>query len=113
MALTGIAVLGYSATTITAIRGNRTSENYTIAVNLAQDKMEQLKGQARLVNANHCPAAGDIGITAGGLAGGKFNRCWKIADSTQAAGLKQIDVTVEWHDTERRAVTLNTLIFQQ
>lgn len=113
MALTGVAVLGYSATTLTVIRGNRTSESFTIAVNLAQDKMEQLKGEGRLVNANHCPAAGDIGITATGLAGGKFNRCWRIVDSTLAPNLKQIDVTVEWHDTDRRAVTLTTLIFQQ
>jgi Tfp pilus assembly protein PilV len=113
MAITGIAVLGYAATTITAIRGNGTSENYTVAVNLAQDKIEQLKSQAPLSNSNSCPAAGDLAISARGAPGGKFNRCWKIADSTFAANLKQIEVTVDWYDTERRAVTLTTLIFQE
>ena len=39
LAITGIAVLGYSATTISVIRGNDMSEDYTVAVNLAQDKM--------------------------------------------------------------------------
>jgi len=112
MAVTGIAVLGYAATTITVIRGNRTSENYTVAVNLAQDKMEQLKSHSRLADGNYCPAS-DLALNAISAAGGKFNRCWKIADSPLAANLKQIEVTVDWHDTERRVVTLKTLIFQE
>jgi prepilin-type N-terminal cleavage/methylation domain-containing protein len=113
MAISGIAVLGYTATTITVIRGNRASENYTIAVNLAQDKMEQLKAHARLANGSHCPAAGETGIKATGATGGIFNRCWKIADSTLAANLKQIEVTVTWRDAEPRSVSLATLVYQE
>jgi Tfp pilus assembly protein PilV len=113
MAVTGIALLGYAATTMTVIRGNRASENYTIAVNLAQDKIEQLKSNMRLSNSNYCPAAGDLAINARGAAGGRFNRCWKIADSALASNLKEIEVTVDWYDTERRAVTLTTLILQE
>lgn len=113
MAIAGTAVLGYSATTISVIKGNRTSENFTIAVNLAQDKMEQLKGQPRLFNANHCPAAAETAINARGVAGGIFNRCWKIADSALAANLKEIEVRVDWYDTDRRVVSLTTLVFQE
>src|SRR5688572_24294657 len=112
MAITGIAVLGYAATTVTVIRGNRTSEDYTIAINLAQDKMEQLKGHWPLVNVNYCPAAGDLAINPSGAAGGKFNRCWKIVDSMLGENLKQIEVSVHWHETQRRAVTLTTVMFQ-
>jgi prepilin-type N-terminal cleavage/methylation domain-containing protein len=113
MAVTGIAVLGYAATTITVIHGNRASANYTVAVNLAQDKMEQLRAHRRLDNENHCPAAGETGINARGAAGGIFNRCWSIADSTLAANLKQIEITVTWQDTEPRSVTLATLLYQE
>jgi prepilin-type N-terminal cleavage/methylation domain-containing protein len=113
MAMTGIAVLGYTATTITVIRGNRASENYTVAVNLAQDKMEQLRGYARLANENHCPAGGETGINATGAAGGIFSRCWKITESTLATNLKQIEVTVTWRDAEPRSVTFATLVYQE
>ncbi len=113
MTVTGIAVLGYTATTITVIRGNRASENYTVAVNLAQDKMEQLRSHARLTNENHCPAAGETGINPTGATGGIFSRCWKIADSTLAENLKQIEVTVTWRDVAPRSVTFATLMFQE
>jgi Tfp pilus assembly protein PilV len=110
MVVTGVAVLGYAATTITVIRGNRTSENYTAAVNLAQDKMEQLRGPP-ILNEIHCP--GDTGINARGASGGIFSRCWKTGDSTLGGSLKQIEVSVTWYDTEARAVTLTTLVYQE
>ena len=40
-----IAILGYSLSTVGVIRGNLTNDNTTVAINLAQDKMEQLKAQ--------------------------------------------------------------------
>ena len=113
VAVTGIAVLCYSASTITVIRGNHASENYTVAVNLAQDKMEQLRTHAPLANENRCPAAGESAINAKGAAGGIFNRCWKITDATVGANLKQIDVTVGWGDTDSHSVMLTTLVYQE
>jgi prepilin-type N-terminal cleavage/methylation domain-containing protein len=111
IAITGLAVLGYAATTITMIHGNRTSENYTVAINLAHDKLEQLRGQVRLLNENRCP--GDTSINARGVPGGIFNRCWKIADSTLATNLKQVEVSVTWRDTEARVLTFTTLLYQE
>ncbi|MGH7928991.1 MAG: type IV pilus modification PilV family protein [Candidatus Binatia bacterium] len=112
MAITGIGVLGYTATSVVVIRGNRASDNYTIAVNLAQDKLEQLKGRVTLANENRCPAAGDSGINTRGVPGGIFNRCWRIADSALGGSLKQIEVMVNWRDAEPHSVALVTLVYR-
>ncbi|MCM3904172.1 MAG: hypothetical protein ND866_20910, partial [Pyrinomonadaceae bacterium] len=89
-----IAILGYSLSTVGVIRGNLTNDNTTAAINLAQDKMEQLKAQKNLVNDDRCPSAGDRAITATGTLNGIFDRCWRIVDSPLGPHLKQIDVTV-------------------
>jgi prepilin-type N-terminal cleavage/methylation domain-containing protein len=111
MAVAAIVVLGCAATTITVIRGNHMSGNFTAAVNLAQDKMELLRGQARIGNEIQCP--GDSSIDAMGTVGGIFKRCWKTVDSTLAGNLKEIEVSVTWHDGEPRSVTLTTLMYQE
>jgi Tfp pilus assembly protein PilV len=104
-----IAVLGYSLSTVGVIRGNMTNDNTTIAINLAQDKLEQLKAQKKLVNENRCPSSGDHAITAAGMAGGIFNRCWRITDSPLGPQLKQVDVRVSWRDLEDREIVVTTL----
>jgi prepilin-type N-terminal cleavage/methylation domain-containing protein len=113
MAIAGIGVLGYSLSTVSVIRGNRASDNYTVAVNLAQDKLEQLRGRISLNNENYCPAAGESGLNAVGGTGGIFARCWSVGDSSLAANLKQIEVTVTWVDAKPRAVTLATLVYRE
>jgi Tfp pilus assembly protein PilV len=111
MSLVVIAVLGYSLSTLNVVRGNATSDHYSVAVNLAHDKMEELKAAARLSNEDRCPAGGEHGINALGAVNGIFDRCWKISDSPLGARLKQIDVTVSWRDYENRVVTFSTLIY--
>jgi Tfp pilus assembly protein PilV len=106
-----IAVLGYSAGTGNLIRWNSASRDYTVAVNLAQDKLEQIKAQKSWIDVNNCPTAGDRDITATGEPGGVYNRCWVITDSPLGAELKQITVTVSWSHRESREVTLTTLVY--
>jgi len=106
-----IAVLGYSLSTVGVIRGNLTNDNTTAAINLAQDKMEQLKAQKNLVNDDRCPSAGDRAITATGTPSGIFDRCWRIVDSPLGPHLKQIDVTVSWRDRENREIIVATLVY--
>ena len=109
--ITVIAVLGSSLSSVTVIRGQTANDNFTVALHLAQDKVEQLKSQTNLVNDNRCPQAGERGISAVGAPGGIFDRCWKIADSSFGPNLKQVDVTVSWRDYQSREVTLSTLVF--
>ena len=108
-----IAVLGYSLSTVGVIRGNLTNDNTTAAINLAQDKMEQLKAQKNLVNDDRCPSSGDHAITATGTPNGIFNRCWRIVDSPLGSHLKQIDVMVSWRDRENREIIVTTLVYSE
>ena len=108
-----VAVLGFSLNTIGVIQGNRLSADVTIATNLAQDKMEQLKAQPSLGNIDRCPDSGEQGIAPTGASGGIYNRCWAIKDSPLGSGLKEIGVDVHWRDPEPRTVTLTTLVFSE
>lgn len=108
-----IGVLGFTLNTIGVIRGNHISGNVTVATNLAQDKMEQLKAQSTFTDVDNCPDSGDQEITATGAAGGIYSRCWAIRDFSLAGTtrLKEISVTVRWRDYLSHEVTLSTLVF--
>ena len=106
-----IGILGYSAGTGNLIRWNSASRDYTVAVNLAQDKLEQLKAQKHWIDVNNCPTAGDRDIAATGEPGGVYSRCWLVTDSPLGTQLKQITVTVSWPGRENREVTLTTLVY--
>ena len=106
-----IAVLGYSLSSVSVIRDQAANDNITIAIHLAQDKVEQLKSQSNPPNENRCPDAGERGVSAIVAPGGIFDRCWKIIDSVLGSNLKQIDVTVSWRDYQPREITLSTLVF--
>ena len=108
-----IAVLGYSVNTVGVIRANLSNSNTTVAVNLAQDKMEQLKAQKQLGDEDRCPNSGDHAITATGAPNGIFDRCWRILDSPLGVHLKQIDVTVSWQDHQKREIIVSTLVYSE
>lgn len=106
-----VGILGLSIAMVAVIRGNMGNDNFAVAVNLAHDKLEQLKASDRLTDGNRCPGAGDIGINGAGNGGGMFDRCWNIVPSALGAQLKQVDVTVFWRDSQDRQITLSTLIY--
>jgi type II secretory pathway pseudopilin PulG len=117
IALIGLGVLGLAINTSDVMRGNFRSDALTVATNLAQDKMEELRARTTLTSITNCggsssvaePAEAQIAPTGG--AGGIFSRCWVIQDSLHGNGLKQIDVTVSWRDYSSRSVTLSTLVY--
>jgi Tfp pilus assembly protein PilV len=111
MGITSIVVLGYSATIMTVIRGNRVSESYTMALSLAQDKMEELRGRDRLDNEDHCPGDSSVYTAAGPRR--VFKRCWRAFDSVLGPDLKQVEVAVTWTEPENGSVILTTYSFQE
>jgi type II secretory pathway pseudopilin PulG len=111
MNVIAIAILGYSLSTVGVIQGNASTDNATVAINLAQDKMEQLKAQRHVVNDDRCPALGDRSITAVGGPNGIFDRCWRIVDSPLGPHLKQIDVIVSWQERGKREIAITTLVY--
>jgi hypothetical protein len=89
------------------------SSNATIAMNLAQDKIEELQARRILSETDVCAGGGERGIGASGAAPGLFDRCWKIAPSALGSRLKEIEVTVTWRDHDSHQVTLSTLAFRE
>jgi len=112
MSITSVAVLGYSVSTVGALRGSNAATNFTVATHLAHDKMEQLKAAAVRANADHCPAAEDLALTALGAPGGIFDRCWRVSDSPLGSHLQQLEVRVTWQDFASREVLLTTLVYR-
>jgi Tfp pilus assembly protein PilV len=108
-----IAILGYSLNTVGVIRANLSNSNTTVAINLAQDKMEQLKAQKQLANEDRCPSSGDHALTATGAPNGIFDRCWRVVDSPLGPHLKQIDVAVSWQDHQKREIIVSTLVYSE
>ena len=111
MNIVAVVVLGYSLSSGDAIRRQTISGNQTAAINLAQDKLEELQARGKLTDGDLCPSGGDRGISANGSGSGIFDRCWKIAPSSLGSDLKQLDVTVAWRDHADHQVSLSTLIF--
>jgi prepilin-type N-terminal cleavage/methylation domain-containing protein len=111
MSIVGITVMGLSVGTVSVMRGNVASDHLTVAVNLAQNKIEKLKSSIHLGDENHCPAGGDRAVSASGSPGGIFNVCWTIEPSRFGAELKRVDVTVSWHEQQDRQITVSSLIF--
>jgi hypothetical protein len=113
IAVISVAVVAASLNTVSVIRGNFYSNSYTIASNLAQDKLEQLSSLTVLNNVDRCPNSGEQAISASGAPGGIYDRCWTIKDFSIGLGLKEISVAVQWRDSEPHTVTLSTLVFIQ
>jgi len=108
-----IAVMGYSLSSVSVIRGQAENDHFAIAMHLAQDKLEQLKSQSSPPDENSCPESGERGLSALGAAGGIFDRCWRVADSPLGRNLKQIEVVVSWRDYQARQVALSTLLYRE
>ena len=111
MGIVVFAVMNYSLSSVHLIQRQTTSSNSTIAIHLAQDKLEELQAQRAPADTDVCPTGGDHGISARPGAAGIFDRCWRIAVSPLGVSLKQIHVTVFWRDIEPHEITLSTLIF--
>ena len=106
-----IAVMTYSLGTVNLLRRQVVNDNSTVAIHLAQDKMEELQVRRPLTDVDVCPGGGDHALSSKGGVAGIFERCWKVANSLLAPDLKQVEVTVSWRDHEFHEVRLATLIF--
>lgn len=126
------AILAFAANTISLMQGNYISSNYTIALNLAQQKMEEFRGGSTPLGS--CPPASNptqlcadsdasgnaVNINAQGCTsspcptsstsppGNIFSRSWQI--QLQPGGVYQIDVTVSWTDYNSRSLVLRSYV---
>lgn len=105
VALIAIGILGFSVNTIGVIQGNYISTNVTIATNLAQEKMEEVKALTSFTNGT---VSDTVTWTLG--SGIAFTRTRTISDSS--TNLKDIEVKVSWTEYQvNHEVILKTLIY--
>lgn len=111
MGIVVAVVLGYSLASVNLVRRQIASDNSSVAIHLAQDKIEELQARRLLIDVNSCPDAGEHALSAKAGSAGIFDRCWTIAASSLGSDLKRIDVTVSWRDHESHELTFSTLVF--
>lgn len=98
-----IAVLGLAIGATTVMRANQTGLNTTIATNLAQDKLEELKAKT----AANIVSGGPVTTTSGGVT---FSRSWTVTSNSPVTGVKRIDVTVTWTDYTSHTLTVSSAV---
>jgi prepilin-type N-terminal cleavage/methylation domain-containing protein len=128
IALFGAGVLAYGGMTGTIIGLDKRSKMESIAVTLAQDKIEYFKNVAR---SNELPSDGSLSnpVLSGGVwdssgdevvdelgaTGGsdaRYTRTWTIEPVAGSNHLFDVGVDVAWVDKSSRSETLHTLINQ-
>ncbi len=107
MAIFAIASLGMAVGVSSVIRANQRSFLSSVATTLAQDKLEELKANSP-ENIVSCATACDSPVpTTKKVA---FTRTWVVSDDSPVAGVKQIDVTVEWMDHTSHSLTISSTV---
>ena len=111
MSIVVLGVMGYSLSSVNVIQRQTVSDRSTVAIHLAQDKLEELQALPSRTDVDLCPSGGDHALSAKTGVPGIYDRCWRIVTSPLGTNLKQVDVKVTWQDYEAREVTLSTLVF--
>ncbi len=108
MTIFSIAILGLAIGASSVMRANQTSYFSTIAVSLAQDKLEELKANPATVDAGSCSSNCDSTVpTHDGVA---FTRTWVFTEDSPVDGVRRIDVQVEWTDHMTHTVSISSLV---
>ena len=97
MVIFGVAILGLAIGATTVVRANQTSLYITIATNLAQDRLEELKSRTSgtITAGSETTTPSGVGVT--------FTRSWTVDaagvnNCPNVSGLICIAVTVNWRD---------------
>jgi prepilin-type N-terminal cleavage/methylation domain-containing protein len=98
LAVFSLSAPGISVGVSLAVRTSQTSEHFTLATVLAQDKLEELRAQlGSRSSGSDSPRPG-------------FSRQWFIASDSPETGVTRIDVAVSWTDYQPHSLTLATVV---
>lgn len=108
MSIFAVAVLGLAVGASTVMRANQTGLNNTVATNLAQDRLEELKSRTSAnINTTGSP---ENNISVSGVPV-LFNRSWTVtANCNSVTGLTCITVTVSWTDYTNHTLTVSSAV---
>lgn len=110
MCIFAIAVLGLAIGATSVMRANQTGLYTTIATNLAQDRLEELKSRTPAnINTTGSPennlSVSGVPVT--------FNRSWTVTSNCNSVtGLTCIAVTVDWTDYISHTLTISSAVKQ-
>ena len=110
MCIFAIAVLGLAIGATSVMRANQTGLYTTIATNLAQDRLEELKSRTPAnINTTGSPennlSVSGVPVT--------FNRSWTVTSNCNSVtGLTCIAVTVAWTDYISHTLTVSSAVKQ-
>ena len=99
MAIFSVAILGLAVSGASVMRANQVSYNHTIASNLAQDKLEELKARPGSI-ATGGPENEPVGNV-------NFTRTWTVTSPTTTFPATKIDVQVDWTDYTAQSVSIS------
>ena len=102
MSIFTAAVLGVAISATSVIKANQSSYSTTIAINLAQDKLEELKALPASL-----ASGGPVTDT---INGETFSRSWTVTSNSPISGMKRIDVAVTWTDYGSHSITLSSAV---
>ena len=110
IAIMGIGLLALAALQTSAISGTTKAKKHSMAILLAEDKIETYKNA---LYAAILPAAEtEYGSTLPSDPWGIFTRTTTVLDDTPFLGAKTITVSVSWPDKVTRSVVFQTIITQ-
>ena len=96
-----LALMAFSATSLTLTQGTRTADSLSAATALAQVQLEEVRAQP-LGSPDHTPgsyADTNNPMNADGSPGGKYSRTWVVSGrDVPVPGLKTVVVSVAWND---------------
>ena len=109
MVIFGVAILGLAIGATTVVRANQTSLYITIATNLAQDRLKELKSRTSGTITASSETQTVSGVT--------FTRSWTVDaggvnNCPNVSGLSCIAVTVNWRDYAQRSVVISSAVKQ-
>ena len=108
MGVFAIASLGLAIGVTSVIRSNQQSYLASIATNLAQDKLEELKSTPATLA--ECTINCETPVpTTDGV---EFTRTWEVFPNDPTLGVTRIDVIVQWADHTSHSVTISSAIQQ-
>ncbi len=102
MTIFSVAILGLAIGASSVMRANQTSYFSTIAVSLAQDKLEELKA-----NPASLASGGPVTDTTDGVV---FTRNWTVTPNSPVAGVSRVDVQVDWTDYITHTVSISSAV---
>jgi type IV pilus modification protein PilV len=102
MGIFTVAILGVAISATSVIKANQVSYSTTIATNLAQDKLEDLKA-----NPTSVASGSESSIP---VSGETFSRTWTVTVNSPVTGVTKIDVAVTWTDYTAHTVTLSSVV---